>query len=483
MGCSNSSVDKSAALKGIRRSQTLSRIGLDGEDDEDEIGLSPTTSVERARGVFLDEDAPSPVPVSPRRNTLARGATNLSLSSVTDSELHGKVTFGEKEFKRSKSTDDPSKAGVWITCRKGDKPESPNQDSWCVVRRPHYSLYGVFDGHGKQGHDVSNFVKDNLLDVIMKDKRLKTNCVALLQDAYKKVAEMVEAASKRGDIRAQSSGSTATVIIHDHNKRVLFISHVGDSGAAIMRSKENAQYLTPDHKPNLPGEFKRIYQTGGRVVLDPDGRHYRVYSAKGRGGLNMSRAFGDLQLQEAGVSSEPQISQVKLSSSDEFFVLCSDGVWEFLPLDEALGIAKRALVSGQHPANELAYAASASWRNRADSYVDDITIVLIDLNPERKLTKGDIHGPSKKAILKKSSTGNCSLGSSSMRSDASGWSSQQQSRTDESVETANSTIEEMVMSLMAIEGDIGVVPPKARAPFYASFGGSAPPRTFPKVVT
>ena len=37
--------------------------------------------------------------------------------------------------------------------------ESPNQDSWCMLKTEDFSIYGVFDGHGQKGHDVSNFVK------------------------------------------------------------------------------------------------------------------------------------------------------------------------------------------------------------------------------------------------------------------------------------------------------------------------------------
>eukprot|EP00971_Amphidinium_carterae_P139159 2757890-Amphidinium_carterae.1 len=42
---------------------------------------------------------------------------------------------------------DPSAMGIGFTCRKGLKPESPNQDSWCVLKvDSRYSIYAVFDG-------------------------------------------------------------------------------------------------------------------------------------------------------------------------------------------------------------------------------------------------------------------------------------------------------------------------------------------------
>merc|ERR550532_3809618 len=52
---------------------------------------------------------------------------------------------------------------VGYACCKGLKPESPNKDSWLFIQyNPRCSLYGVFDGHGKHGHLVSNYVKENL---------------------------------------------------------------------------------------------------------------------------------------------------------------------------------------------------------------------------------------------------------------------------------------------------------------------------------
>ena len=38
--------------------------------------------------------------------------------------------------------------------------ESPNQDSWCMLKTDDFSIYGVFDGHGQKGalprgHDFS----------------------------------------------------------------------------------------------------------------------------------------------------------------------------------------------------------------------------------------------------------------------------------------------------------------------------------------
>ena len=38
--------------------------------------------------------------------------------------------------------------GIAVACRKGLKPESPNQDDYCVIVDEKSLLLGVFDGHG-----------------------------------------------------------------------------------------------------------------------------------------------------------------------------------------------------------------------------------------------------------------------------------------------------------------------------------------------
>ncbi len=39
--------------------------------------------------------------------------------------------------------------------------ESPNQDSFSLLRvEGKFDVYGIYDGHGPKGHDVSNFIKD-----------------------------------------------------------------------------------------------------------------------------------------------------------------------------------------------------------------------------------------------------------------------------------------------------------------------------------
>jgi serine/threonine protein phosphatase PrpC len=76
-----------------------------------------------------------------------------------------------------------------------------------------FSLYGVFDGHGQKGHDVSNFAMDMLPKCIIKDERCFTtrDWGPILIEAFKKTQNFIMVSDKGKTIQAQMSGTTATV--------------------------------------------------------------------------------------------------------------------------------------------------------------------------------------------------------------------------------------------------------------------------------
>merc|ERR1719473_100683 len=156
------------------------------------------------------------------------GGRKFSIGSNTD---QGKTSFANKSTQQAGDTVDPTKCGLGFTCRKGLKPESPNQDSWFVMKVDgNFAIYGVFDGHGQKGHDVSNFVKENLPKLIIKDPRFKTaDMPQMLKDVFKKMQNLIVTADRMKKVSAQLSGTTATVAIHDFASNKLTIAHVADS--------------------------------------------------------------------------------------------------------------------------------------------------------------------------------------------------------------------------------------------------------------
>lgn len=186
----------------------------------------------------------------------------------------------------------------------------------------HWRVFGVFDGHGPYGHDVSDYVARNLprifLEKIYKDQN--ADVAKLIRESFLKVHEdMINYCNKTSEFDIALSGSTVTLAVINNKTSKLWVGHLGDSKSIIClndKGKHKAKEVTIDHKPTLPMEKKRIIQSGGEVrKLEGDIPH-RVF-VKGRGfpGLAMSRACGDLIANSVGVSADPDIAEFEINST------------------------------------------------------------------------------------------------------------------------------------------------------------------------
>lgn len=217
----------------------------------------------------------------------------------------------------------------------------------------------------------------------------------MMTDAFKRVQGLVRLSDQTKKLNAQMSGTTATVVLHEHGQAEsgkpdkFHCAHVADSTAVIGR-KDGSKYvgkaLTRDHKPDLPDERKRIEKNGGRVVFDGYANH-RVYAKNARyPGLNMSRCLGDLMgHQNCGISCEPECSSIKLTADDVVLLVCSDGVWEFIDPTEAVNIVMKFQPNkAKEAAEKLAKEAWDRWiQEEGGAVVDDITVIVVYLQKER----------------------------------------------------------------------------------------------------
>ncbi|CAI5512035.1 unnamed protein product [Closterium sp. Naga37s-1] len=76
-------------------------------------------------------------------------------------------------------------------------------------------------------------------------------------------------------------------------------------------------------------------------------------------GLAMSRSLGDKPAHTVGVSATPEVVVRRLDQSDAFLVLGSDGLWEYVGDDEAIGVV---VVGGSIEAGVKALLALAKER-------------------------------------------------------------------------------------------------------------------------
>ncbi|XP_061374916.1 probable protein phosphatase 2C 72 [Gastrolobium bilobum] len=276
---------------------------------------------------------------------------------------------------------------------------------------------GVFDGHGRNGHIVSKIVSKRVFSLILNQKDAHSkiddalekgdenilNHVDKVEDdkgPNKNIQEWEEAilsafrvmdkeVKLQENIDCSCSGTTAVVVIREGED--LVIANLGDSRAILGTVSDDEIIpiqLTTDMKPGLPREADRIRSCNGRVfALKEESHIQRVWLPNENSpGLAMSRAFGDFMLKDHGIIAIPDISYRSLTSSDQFIVLASDGVWDVLSNNEVSSIVWTADTE-KEAAKAVVEAATATWKNKYPfSKVDDCTVVCLFLQKKRNKT-------------------------------------------------------------------------------------------------
>ena len=261
-----------------------------------------------------------------------------------------------------------------------------------------FNIFGVLDGHGPEGHYVSEFAAEFIPSQIinhpeiksLKDPKqiyfkLKENNCNIITQAF--IA--ADFKLKTLDFDSIESGSTCCLIIHVGTH--IICANSGDSRALVVfdhpgnmnKNNFNLWNVTPlsvDFKPEMPEERERIIMAGGVVeqMKDELGEGcgpYRVWvKGKDYPGLAMSRSIGDLKGKEVGVIPNPGILEYDLNSSTRFVIACSDGVFEFINNQTVMELGKKYFLKNDASAycHELVSQALIEWETN-DNIVDDIT--------------------------------------------------------------------------------------------------------------
>lgn len=324
-----------------------------------------------------------------------------STSQTGKASLRGVVVSASQSAFADKSTSSAGEGSILgpgsrigYACKKGLKPESPNQDDFCIFCTDSSSIYGVFDGHGPYGHDVANFTQEHLPRILLHHPNFSTDPQKALEAAFPDVHRLCIDSQVEGHFDCTLSGSTATVLLHRDG--VLHIAHVGDSRAVLARQREGgevvAEDLTEDHKPTVEAERKRVQAAGGQVRRLEGDIPYRVFlQGKMYPGLSMTRSIGDTMGIIAGITSQPEVKTIPVEEDWCFVLVCSDGIWEFITSQEAVALVAGFPAAQAHAAAEaLASEAWRRWIAEEGNVVDDITVVVawIGSTPPSK----EVHG-------------------------------------------------------------------------------------------
>jgi serine/threonine protein phosphatase PrpC len=272
-------------------------------------------------------------------------------------------------------------------CKKGLKPQSPNQDNFLVLQGgTDFGLYAVFDGHGPAGHDISNYIAKVTPKNLVHAQDFKSDPSEAIKQCFIATHTGIINQHVHKAFDSTLSGATATVAwLHKdlEGKKWMYIGHVGDSrcivGGGSDWKQQKVVWSSQDHKCDLPAEKARIESKNGVVQQRREGEPHRV-CMKGSEfpGLAMSRSLGDLWSSRIGVSHVPEVTAIEITSEHQVLVLCSDGVWEFLSNETVLAeIAKAPKEKLQSACDTIAQMAWQQWIEVEKKHVDDITVIAV----------------------------------------------------------------------------------------------------------
>lgn len=309
-----------------------------------------------------------------------------------------------------------------------DDPDKPNQDAYCIkhnfTNQMEDAFFGVFDGHGKDGHGCAQFTRTHLpalVERFIEKGKARANqppnadlardqTHAALTKAH---IECNKHLHKNTHIDDSLSGTTAiSAYIHGKRNRIS-IANVGDSRAVLGQEVTvqgakslKALPLSRDQTPYRKDERKRCRQTGARILsldqleglepipdeesgsegdlvlgeeLDEGGDPPRIWSPNGDyPGTAFTRSVGDAMAEELGVFAEPELLTRELHPSDKIIVLASDGVFEFLTNQSVIDIC--AKFADPLEACRAVVAESYELWLQYELRTDDITIICMFLD-------------------------------------------------------------------------------------------------------
>ncbi len=268
---------------------------------------------------------------------------------------------------------------------------------------PGMAMFGVFDGHGHVGEKCARFVMAQLPQDL---KRIKGSLAGGSDETVKKeltktFIEVNDHMHGTAEIDDTLSGTTGVVCLM--SGETCWVANVGDSRCIIVTDAGktlSAKPLSTDQTPYRRDERARVRKCGARVLnmdqlegleaihddwdmalgeeVDEGGDPPRIWSQDGAyPGTAFTRSFGDSIAEELGVNAEPEIVKHVLSAEDQYLVVASDGVWEFLTNKEVVAITKTC-ASAQEAACKLWKASYTQWITK-EVRTDDITIIVVDV--------------------------------------------------------------------------------------------------------
>ncbi|OLQ16668.1 Protein phosphatase 2C family protein [Cryptosporidium hominis] len=280
------------------------------------------------------------------------------------------------------------------------------EDRFCICNKlinghDDVCFFGVFDG--TVGEFASNNIKDIIIPAMLStpiwklivehiekgDLKLTEEFKNILRDlmvtTFKKADSILIEKCKAEEKHYSSCTGVVLLFIKD----ILVNAHIGDSrsvACTYSNSINLAQFLTIDHKPDQPLEYRRIVENGGSVEYLQNhnnkpflrGGDFTRRRARGETPMQLqySRAFGGKDLKPYGLSCVPDISIIGLNQNNRLFIIATDGIWDLLSAQQSCDLSFYSQELGIQPARYLVNAVLEETRNR-NTNCDNLTAICI----------------------------------------------------------------------------------------------------------
>jgi len=256
--------------------------------------------------------------------------------------------------------------------------------------KPDSVVFGVFDGHGPDGHLIAALCAKELESCVRDDQSFYFSQNDISEAVKGGIASLQrrldEIPQNRADV--EYSGATATIGYATKGGKV-WLANVGDSRAIGARKEEGTNkyavvQLSDEHIFSVPSEVDRIVNAGGKVspvIIDgrPIGapRCWFNYDEADAPGLMVSRTLGDSVARRIGVSSECSLYQAENLA---FVILASDGLWEVMTNEDAIGFVAASIlkhIPNMAISEMLCLEAKRRWFSLEGKCGDDICALIL----------------------------------------------------------------------------------------------------------
>ena len=344
-------------------------------------------------------------------------------SNIIKINLKQNISFTESEINELKIKIKSSK--ITQPGLNYNKPKT-NQDSYLILENifeQKLNIYGIFDGHGENGHLISNLIskffaqyftnkknylisnkKNSIENLDSTSNSLRSEDIIIDEEIISEIFDnnnfientIIKSIEKLNECNfsLELSGTTCSLLFILENK--IICSNIGDSQCVLFSCSNQDRWsydiISIIHKPDEPKEKERILEMGGVIhpYYDENGIYEgpnRIYvKNKTYPGLCLSRSIGDLVGEEIGIISEPDIVTKNIDSTCKYLVLGSDGLWDMIKPYDVNRIVNPYFNRGDPDgACKILLKKANQYWEKDGSDRDDITIIVIFIGLPNKI--------------------------------------------------------------------------------------------------